>query len=91
MLNRASFIPRTLSRINKNLHTFYVLFLSAKKDKDKTAIQPKYGARIDGLPTYRRDEIAKHNTMEKQIWVTYNHGVYNITEFLIGHPGTIMS
>ncbi|XP_050506196.1 sulfite oxidase-like [Diabrotica virgifera virgifera] len=39
------------------------------------------------LPVYSLDEIASHNSKETGIWVTYKEGVYNITEFVEGHPG----
>ncbi len=40
------------------------------------------------LPTYRRAEVAKHNSVQNGVWVTYKHGVYDVTEFAQeGHPG----
>lgn len=39
------------------------------------------------LPTFTREEISKHRTLESGVWVTYKDGVYDITEFLPQHPG----
>lgn len=36
---------------------------------------------------YKRGEVATHNSSEKGIWVTYENGVYDITEFVAIHPG----
>ncbi|CAH3176142.1 unnamed protein product, partial [Porites lobata] len=36
---------------------------------------------------YSREEVAKHNSYEKGIWVTYKGQVYDITEFIASHPG----
>ena len=44
-------------------------------------------ADADGMKVYRREEIAKHTTNEKGVWVTYNGEVYDITKFLPDHPG----
>jgi len=39
------------------------------------------------LPTYTKAEVSKHTTEETRVWVTYKDGVYDITEFVAGHPG----
>lgn len=31
--------------------------------------------------------MAKHKTKQDRIWVTYKDGVYDITDFVEGHPG----
>ncbi|XP_059477284.1 sulfite oxidase [Neocloeon triangulifer] len=41
----------------------------------------------EGLPFYSLDEIRKHDSKEKKIWITYKQGVYDITEFIPKHPG----
>eukprot|EP00741_Cyanophora_paradoxa_P012287 tig00000169_g11873.t1 len=38
-------------------------------------------------PTYSRAEVAKHKTAETGIWVTFDGAVYDVTEFVAGHPG----
>ena len=36
---------------------------------------------------YSKEEISKHKSKDTGIWVTYEHNVYDITEFVDGHPG----
>ena len=45
------------------------------------------GALRDGLPTYSAADVAAHDSKEKGIWVIYGNGVYDITEYVIQHPG----
>lgn len=45
------------------------------------------GKRQPGLPDYRIDEIVQHKTVSTGVWVTFGEGVYDITEFMVGHPG----
>ena len=48
------------------------------------------GKRNPKLKDFRRKEIRAHNSKKSGgIWVTYNEGVYDITDFLEGHPGKI--
>ncbi|KAM3727971.1 Sulfite oxidase [Dirofilaria immitis] len=39
------------------------------------------------LPFYRMEEVKKHGRNAKNIWVTYQGGVYDITSFVQNHPG----
>ncbi|XP_041373957.1 sulfite oxidase-like [Gigantopelta aegis] len=39
------------------------------------------------LPTFKNEELAKHKTKDKGIWVSYKHGVYDVTDFVKEHPG----
>lgn len=39
------------------------------------------------LPTFTKEEISKHKNLESRVWVTYQDGVYDITEFIPQHPG----
>ncbi|XP_064473334.1 sulfite oxidase-like [Ornithodoros turicata] len=50
---------------------------------------PKTSADKDaeGLPTYSAQDVVTHDNKEKRIWVTYGHGVYDITDFVDEHPG----
>uniref|UniRef100_A0AAF5CXV5 sulfite oxidase n=2 Tax=Strongyloides stercoralis TaxID=6248 RepID=A0AAF5CXV5_STRER len=41
----------------------------------------------DDLPSYKIDEIKKHNKNAERIWVTFKYGVYDITDFVENHPG----
>lgn len=45
------------------------------------------GANADGYKVYRKEEIQTHNTIDKRVWVTYQDGVYDITDFIPNHPG----
>uniref|UniRef100_A0A6T6CYR5 Cytochrome b5 heme-binding domain-containing protein n=1 Tax=Compsopogon caeruleus TaxID=31354 RepID=A0A6T6CYR5_9RHOD len=40
-----------------------------------------------GLKEFGDEEIARHRSKETRIWVTYKHGVYDITDFVDMHPG----
>ena len=39
------------------------------------------------LPSFTKEEIAQHKTVENRVWVTYKDAVYDITDFLPLHPG----
>lgn len=39
------------------------------------------------LPSYNLEEVGKHDSADKRIWVTYRQGVYDITDFVVKHPG----
>jgi len=39
------------------------------------------------LPVYRRTDLQKHKKISTGIWVSYQDGVYDITEFIKVHPG----
>lgn len=45
------------------------------------------GAEISGLPEYTANDIAKHDSIEKGVWVCFKSGVYDITDFISKHPG----
>jgi sulfite oxidase len=40
-----------------------------------------------GLPEYTREQVSQHKTAGAGLWVTYKHGVYDISEFVENHPG----
>ncbi|CAH0727684.1 unnamed protein product, partial [Brenthis ino] len=68
-----------------------VLIGSAVKDKQKVNNETKEsvleaGEKQPGLPTYTADEVSKHDNKDS-FWVTYRHGVYDVTSFLPSHPG----
>ncbi|XP_052750154.1 sulfite oxidase isoform X2 [Galleria mellonella] len=44
------------------------------------------GEKRPDLPVYRAEEVSKHDN-KKSFWVTYRHGVYDVTKFLPSHPG----
>ncbi|VDK81954.1 unnamed protein product [Onchocerca ochengi] len=39
------------------------------------------------LPSYRMEEVKKHGKNAETIWVTFQGGVYDITNFIQNHPG----
>uniref|UniRef100_A0A915C169 sulfite oxidase n=1 Tax=Parascaris univalens TaxID=6257 RepID=A0A915C169_PARUN len=55
-------------------------------ESDETAKELKVPERKD-LPTYRLEEVKKHGRGAEQVWVTYQSGVYDITDFIEAHPG----
>ena len=66
-----------------HLLLFFVKHLQ-KKAQAKEASSAE--SKSDGA-LYSREEVAKHNSYEKGIWVTYKGQVYDITEFIASHPG----
>ncbi|XP_073957127.1 sulfite oxidase isoform X2 [Choristoneura fumiferana] len=52
--------------------------------KDDTEVEA--GAKKPNLPTFSAEEVSKHDNTES-FWVTYKHGVYDVTSFLASHPG----
>lgn len=50
--------------------------------------QNRHRAPRKDLPTYKLDEILKHNSLNAGVWVTYGIGVYDITKFVPKHPGS---
>ena len=65
--------------------------LDDRTSSDSTAVaspqQPVDAMDDDGLPEFSLDEISKHKTAAEGIWVTHGRNVYDITEFVEGHPG----
>ena len=65
--------------------------LQDRMSSDSTAVatpqQPIDTLDDDGLPEFSLDEISKHKTAADGIWVTHGRNVYDITEFVEGHPG----
>ncbi|KAK3107113.1 hypothetical protein FSP39_007409 [Pinctada imbricata] len=67
----------------------WLYFQESKKDGGVEAAEAETeaGALRKGLPTYTIADVAKHNSKENKIWVTYKNGVYDITDFVANHPG----
>lgn len=43
--------------------------------------------KTSALPIFTQEEVTSHRTLEDGVWVTYQGGVYDITEFVSVHPG----
>lgn len=56
-------------------------------DEQKDNILQVAGREIPGLPEYTAEDISKHDSKEKRIWVCFKSGVYDITDFVSKHPG----
>ena len=52
-----------------------------------SASAPEAGSIVGGLPTYTIADVAKHDSKEKKIWVSYKNGVYDVTDYVSKHPG----
>ena len=39
------------------------------------------------LPTYSKEDVAKHKSKDSGIWVTFKDGVYDVTQWADIHPG----
>lgn len=72
----------TLKLLDENKHVY------ARTRKKHAEVIPDVSIpnRTD-LPCYKLAEIAKHTTKKDRIWVTYQHGVYDVTDYLTKHPG----
>ena len=57
---------------------------------DDEELMAQFGKRDEKLPDYRRSEVQKHRSSETGIWVTYKHGVYDITDYIEAHPGILL-
>lgn len=62
---------------------------AATQQPSEDEILEKYGARHSGLPEYTLDDVSKHSTLKDRVWVSYRHGVYDITDFIAKHPGMV--
>ena len=64
---------------------------SAKCKEAPLTIKIHAGEVIDGLPEYTLAEVQQHCSTtaaeDGRVWVTYKWGVYDITNYLVLHPG----
>lgn len=56
-------------------------------DKYRNWYDGKPGSFNPKLPVYTLEEVSSHDSMEKGVWVIFKEGVYDITDFVNGHPG----
>ena len=70
------------------LHDHLGLAAESAKRSTKDVLRAA-GARVPGLPVYSNQEVGERSGGGggKRIWVSYKHGVYDITEFVQRHPG----
>ncbi|KAK4883516.1 hypothetical protein RN001_006835 [Aquatica leii] len=83
---------RNLNKVifGATLSSFLIYKLYEKKYvylREANANTSEYGAYKPNLPSYTMEEIAKHTTKETRIWVTFKQGVYDITDYVLKHPG----
>ena len=45
------------------------------------------GSRRTDLPDIRRTDIKRHKNASTGVWVTFRDGVYDVTDFVVEHPG----
>ena len=53
--------------------------------KAESQVEP--GVWKPDLPTYNSEEVSKHVSKARGIWVTYKDGVYDVTNFPKKYPG----
>jgi cytochrome b involved in lipid metabolism len=59
---------------------------AAKCEEAPPSLPPHPPPRRPDLPLYKRADVARHNK-PGDVWVTRGDGVYDVTEFVAGHPG----
>lgn len=59
----------------------------AYTDAKKQELEDKAGQYRGDLPSFSIEEVSKHTTKKDKIWVVFKEGVYDITDFVDGHPG----
>lgn len=50
-------------------------------------LMKRFGLHRPELPSYKLSEIVRHNNKESRIWVAFQSGVYDVTDFVDQHPG----
>nr|XP_061814154.1 sulfite oxidase-like [Nerophis lumbriciformis] len=61
--------------------------LNHHKAEQADAVSIPVTAQNSQFPVFSQEEVTKHRTLQDGIWVTFNGGVYDITEFVAMHPG----
>ena len=60
---------------------------TAITENEEVNIKKQIDQAPNGKPFFRMNEIAQHKTKDKGIWITYKNGVYDITKYIVNHPG----
>lgn len=58
-----------------------------KPNDDNSQKSSKQEIDIDSLPEYTMEDVEKHDSKEKGVWIVLNNLVYDVTPFLPLHPG----
>ncbi|MCL4131874.1 UNVERIFIED_CONTAM: hypothetical protein GTU68_049253 [Idotea baltica] len=80
----------SLIGIGSSLSIWLKLNSTAEAQKALTEVSVEtedYGKFVSGLPLYKSSEVREHSTVEKRVWISFRHGVYDITDFIQEHPG----
>lgn len=63
------------------------LYAQLRQLRAEAANHKSAAAGSGGRPLFKREEVAKHRTMETGVWVIHGTGVYDVTSFIPNHPG----
>lgn len=69
-----------------SLFAAYGGFSSSQCEQQASAGQTKT-AQSGSRPIYSEDDVAEHATKDTGVWVTYQGGVYDVTNWVDQHPG----
>ncbi|KAM9813858.1 sulfite oxidase, mitochondrial [Neosynchiropus ocellatus] len=61
--------------------------LRQHKAEQSRTVAPELAQRSSALPVFSQEEVTKHRSLEDGVWVTFQGGVYDITDFVSVHPG----
>lgn len=68
-------------------YTTYKYFNKPYVLNDSSITKPIIAKERKDLPYYTFEEVTKHATKDTRIWVTFQKGIYDITDFISEHPG----
>lgn len=90
-VGKTSLWPNICSISSKSNSLPFCLFFTVSKNEAESKSSTEEiipGGRIENLKTYSLEEVAKHNdASNRDLWVVYKEGVYDISDFVISHPG----
>ena len=79
--------PTTRPRSKWLLASLAGITLTLLSTRTYLEAQQKVSDDLSQKKKYQRSEVAVHTSEDKGIWVTYQNGVYDVTEFVKIHPG----
>ena len=65
-------------------------FVLDNKSETKSAtgeVDHIVGKFVNNLPTFKLNAVKSHNSVQNGVWVVFEHGVYDVTDFVQNHPG----